>query len=182
MTNQFIVPRVAHSFLIVLGLIALVASWRAVSNYVGSLESVRSLQLELTDVRRATTDSTRLIVHFTLHNRSPLPVKLNSYFFDLYLNDKRIGGSSSTWRDDDSVVDWSLYTRASTIEQTLPPHSSLDMEFPLDVFNLDQIMAGYQGGSPPLNWTAKAGLRLIHPHAHDESLLRMQAALPEPKQ
>ncbi len=172
-------PRVAHTIIIVLGLTALAASWQAVSNYVGSLETVRSLELELTEVRRAGTDSAQLDVRFRLHNRSELPVHLNSYFFDLYLNGNRIGGSSSTWRDNDPDADQSLYSRASTIEQTLAPHESLDMGFPLYIFELERIMAASKGSS---GWSVEVGLRLIHPYAHDERLLRMQATLHEPEQ
>ena len=148
------------------------------SNYVGSLETVRSLELELTEVRRAGTDSAQLDVRFRLHNRSELPVHLNSYFFDLYLNGNRIGGSSSTWRDNDPDADQSLYSRASTIEQTLAPQESLDMGFPLYIFELEQIMAASKGSG----WSVEVGLRLIHPYAHDERLLRMQATLQEPEQ
>ena len=170
--------RKAHTIIIVLGLVAFAASWQAVSNYVGSLETVRSLELELTEVRRADTDSAQLDVRFRLHNRSELPVHLNSYFFDLYLNGNRIGGSSSTWRDNDPDADQSLYSRASTIEQTLAPQESLDMGFPLYIFELEQIMAASKGSG----WSVEVGLRLIHPYAHDERLLRMQATLQEPEQ
>ena len=103
-------PRVARTLLYVLGLTALAATWQAVSNYVGSLESVRGLELELTEVRRVDSDTAQLVVRLRLHNRSELPVHLNNYFFDLYLDGVRIGGSSSTWRDDIPDVDRSLYT------------------------------------------------------------------------
>lgn len=166
-------PRVAYTFLVFLGLIALAASWQAVSNYVGSLQSVRSLELELTGVRRAEADSSQLTVQFILHNRSNLPVQLNSYFFDLLLNGTRIGGSYSTWRDDPNI-DRSLYSRASTIERTLAPRESLDMEFPLQIFDLDQILAAHQEHY----WSVEAGFRLVHPHGRDERLLRLQDALP----
>lgn len=172
--------RVAHTSLIVLGLVALVASWQAVSNYVGSLESVRALELELTEVRRVDTDNAQLLVQFRIHNRSELPVRLNSYFFDLYLDGNRIGGSSSTWRDNDSDVDSSLYSRASTIEQTLAPDERLDMEFLLHVFELENVVGAFQESSEPLNWSVKAGFRLIHPHSQDERLLRLQATLQDP--
>lgn len=166
-------PRVAYTFLVFLGLIALAASWQAVSNYVGSLQSVRSLELELTGVRRAEADSSQLTVQFILHNRSNLPVQLNSYFFDLLLNGTRVGGSYSTWRNDPNI-DRSLYSRASTIERTLAPRESLDMEFPLQIFDLDQILAVQQEHF----WSVEAGFRLIHPHGRDERLLRLQDALP----
>jgi hypothetical protein len=169
-----IVSRVAHISLVLLGLIALAASWQAVSNYVTSLASVRSLELEITDVRRSATDSSQLIVQFRLHNRSELPIRINSYFFDLHLNGTRIGGSYSTWRDDDPDPDRSLYSRASTIDRTLAPHEHLDMEFPLHIFDLDLIMAAHQEHS----WSAEAGFRLIHPHGRDERLVRLQAAQP----
>ena len=164
--------RVAHISLVLLGLIALAASWQAVSNYVTSLASVRSLDLEIADVRRSTTDSSQLIVQFRLHNRSELPIRINNYFFDLHLNGTRIGGSYSTWRDDDPDVDRSLYSRASTIDSTLAPRGHLDMEFPLYIFDLDRIMAAHQEHS----WSAEAGFRLIHPHGRDERLVRLQAA------
>lgn len=166
-------PRVAYIFLVSLGLIALAASWQAVSNYVGSLESVRRFELELTGVHRAETDNSQLTVQFILHNRSDLPVRLNSYFFDLLLNGTRIGGSYSTWRNDPDI-DRSLYSRASTIERTLAPRESLDMEFPLQIFDLDQIMAAHQEHA----WSVEAGFRLVHPHGRDERLLRLQDALP----
>ncbi len=172
--------RIAHILLAVLGLAALAASSQAVSNYVSSLESVRSLELELTQVRRDRDDNARLYIHFRIHNRSQLPVRLNSYFFDILLNGDRIGGSGSTWRQDDPNIDLSLYARASTIEHTLPPFESLDLEFPLHIFQLDQILAGAQEAAlpaKPLNWSAEAGFRLIHPHTRDERLLRLQAAL-----
>lgn len=174
------VSRVAHTFLIVLGLVALAASWQAVSNYVGSLESVRRLELELTEVRRDADDNSRLFVHFTIHNRSELPVHLNSYFFDLYLGGNRIGGSGSTWRDNDPDVDRSLYSRASTIEQTIAPNERLDMDFLLHVFELENLVGAYRESSLPLNWSVKAGFRLIHPHSQDERLLRLQATLQKP--
>lgn len=166
-------PRVAHTLLVILGFIALAASWQAVSNYVGSLGSVRQLELELIDVRLTDEDDSQLIVQFTLHNRSDLPVRLNSFFFDLLLNGTRIGGSYSTWRNDPDI-DRSLYSRASTIERTLAPRESLDMEFPLQIFDLDQIMAAHQEHS----WSVEAGFRLVHPHGRDERLLRLQDALP----
>ena len=172
MIEHPIVSRVAHISLVLLGLIALAASWRAVSNYVTSLASVRSLELEITDLRPSATDSSQLIVQFRLHNRSELPIRINSYFFDLHLNGTRIGGSYSTWRDDDPDLDRSLYSRASTIDRTLAPHEHLDMEFPLHIFDLDLIMAAHQQHS----WSAEAGFRLIHPHGRDERLLRLQAA------
>jgi hypothetical protein len=156
-----------------------VASWQAVSNYVGSLTSVRNLELELRDVRRADTDSSRLIVQFRLRNRSPLAIQLNSYFFELFLNGERIGGSNSAYLGTDSDVDQALYSRASTIEQTLAPRQRLDMEFTLHVYDLDRIVAAQQGRSAPLTWSVKAGFRLIHPYAHDERLLRLRAALQE---
>ena len=173
-------PRVARTLLYVLGLTALAATWQAVSNYVGSLESVRGLELELTEVRRVDSDSAQLVVRFRLHNRSELPVQLNSYFFDLYLDGNRIGGSSSTWRDDIPDIDRSLYTRASTIEQTLAPYERLDMEFLLHVFDLENFLGGSQENSEPPNWSVKAGFRLIHPHSQDERLLRLQATLQGP--
>ncbi|MDE0633446.1 MAG: hypothetical protein OXH73_18205 [Caldilineaceae bacterium] len=150
------------------------------SNYVGSLESVRGLELELTEVRRLDSESAQLVVRFRLHNRSELPVQLNSYFFDLYLDGNRIGGSSSTWRDDIPDIDRSLYSRASTIEQTLAPDERLDMEFLLHVFELENLVGAYQESSEPLSWSVKAGFRLIHPHSQDERLLRLQATLQEP--
>lgn len=174
------VSRVAHTFLIVLGLVALAASWQAVSNYVGSLQSVRGLELELTEVRRVGTDNARLLILFRIHNRSELPVRLNSYFFDLYLNGNRIGGSSSTWRDDDPDIDRSLYSRASTIERILAPNERLDMDFLLHVFELEDLVGARRESSVPLNWSVKAGFRLIHPHSQDERLLRLQATLQEP--
>lgn len=164
--------RVAHTFLVLFGLIALAASLWAVSNYVTSLVSVRSLELEITDVRPSESDSAQLVVQFRLHNRSELPVRINSYFFDLHLNGTRIGGSYSTWRDDEPELDRSLYARASTIESTLAPHGSLDMEFPLHIFDLDRIMAAHQEHS----WSAEAGFRLIHPHGREERLVRLRAA------
>ena len=165
--------RVAHTSLVLLGLIALAASWQAASNYVTSLASISNLELELTDVRRSVTDSSQLIVQFRLHNRSELPIRINSYFFDLHLNGTRIGGSYSTWRDDNPDLDRSLYSRASTIERTLAPHARLDMEFPLFIFDLDRFMAANQQRS----WSVEAGFRLIHPHGQDERLLRLRAAL-----
>ena len=171
--------RVAHTLLVVLGLIALAASWWAVSNYVSSLISVRNLELEMTGVRRTDDDNSRLILQFRLSNRSPLPIRLNSYFFELYLNGERIGGSNSAYLGPDSDVDQSLYSRASTIDQTLAPHGWLDLEFPLYVFELDRIMAARQERSAPPTWSVEAGLRLIHPYARDERLLRLQAALQE---
>ena len=171
MIEHPIVSRVAHISLVLLGLIALAASWQAVSNYVTSLASVRSLDLEITDVLPSATDSSQLIVQFRLHNRSELPIRINSYFFDLHLNGTRIGGSYSTWRDDPDL-DRSLYSRASTIDSTLAPHEHLDMEFPLHIFDLDLIMAAHQEHS----WSAEAGFRLIHPHGRDERLVRLQAA------
>ena len=172
MIEQPTVSRVAHTFLVLFGLIALAASLWAVSNYVTSLVSVSSLELEITDVRPSESDSAQLVVQFRLHNRSELPIRINSYFFDLHLNGTRIGGSYSTWRDDEPELDRSLYARASTIESTLAPHSSLDMEFPLHIFDLDRIMAAHQEHS----WSAEAGFRLIHPHGHDERLVRLRAA------
>lgn len=173
-------PRIAHILLAILGLTALAASWHAVSNYVGSLESVRSLELELTQVRRDLDDNARLFVYFRIHNRSQLPVRLNSYFFDILLNGERIGGSGSTWRQADPNIDLSLYARASTIENTLAPFESLDLEFPLHIFQLDEILANAQGPAGPtesLDWAVEAGFRLIHPHTRRERLLRLQAAL-----
>ncbi len=175
-------PRVACTLLFLLGLTALTATWQAVSNYVGSVETVRSLELELAEVSRAGTDRAQLDVRFRLHNRSELPVRLNSYFFDLYLNGNRIGGSSSTWRDNDPDADQSLYSRASTIDQTLAPHESLDMGFPLYIFELEQILAASRNRAEHLDWSVEVGLRLVHPHAHDERLLRMQATLQEREQ
>jgi LEA14-like dessication related protein len=174
-----LLSRVAYTLLLALGLIALIASWRAVSNYVSSVKSVSALELEITDVRRADDDNARLILHFRLHNRSSLPIRLNSYFFELFLNGERIGGSNSSYHGDDSDVDQSLYTRARTIRQTLAPNGRLDIEFPLYVFELDQNMAALQEGSEPPTWSVEAGLRLIHPYGRDERLLRLRAALQE---
>ncbi len=174
-----LLSRVAYTLLLALGLIALIASWRAVSNYVSSLNSVSALELEITDVRRADDDNARLNLQFRLHNRSSLPIRLNSYFFELFLNGERIGGSNSTYQGDGSDVDQSLYTRARTIEQTLAPNGWLDIEFPLYVFELDQNMAALQERSEPPTWSVETGLRLIHPYGRDERLLRLRAALQE---
>ena len=171
--------KIAHTLLIVFGLIALAASWHGVSNYISSITSVESLELELTDVRRADNDSARLILHFRLHNRSPLPIRLNSYFFLVFLNGERIGGSNSAYLGADPNVDQALYSRASTIEQTLAPHGQLDMAFPLFVFELDDIMAANAQRSPPPTWSVEAGIRLIHPYGRDEHLVRLQADLQE---
>ena len=172
MIEQPTVSRVAHTFLVLFGLIALAASLWAVSNYVTSLVSVRSLELEITDVRPGESDTVQLVVQFRLHNRSELPIRINSYFFDLLLNGTRIGGSYSTWRDDYPDVDRSLYSRASTIDRALTPNGHLDMEFPLYIFDLDSIMAA----NPDRSWSAEAGFRLIHPHGRDERLVRLRAA------
>ena len=174
-----LLSRVAYTLLLALGLIALIASWQAVSNYVSSLTSVSALELEITDVRRADDDNAQLILQFRLHNRSSLPIRLNSYFFELFLNGERFGGSNSAYHGDGSDVDQSLYARASTIEQTLAPYGRLDMEFPLYVFELDQVMAALQELSEPPTWSVEAGLRMIYPHGRDERLLRLRASLQE---
>ncbi len=162
-----------------LGLIALVASWRAVSNYVSSLTSVSNLELEMRDVQWIDDDGSQVILQFRMRNRSPLAIRLNSYFFELYLNGERIGGSNSAYLGTDSDVDQALYSRASTIEQTLAPHQHLDLVFPLYVYGFDQIMAERQGRSEALTWSVQAGFRLIHPYAREERLARLQARLQE---
>ncbi len=171
--------RIAHTLLVLLGIVALTASWRSASNYINSIKSVQSLELELTDVRRADGSSDRLILQFQLHNRSPLPVRLNSYFFNVFLDGERIGGSNSAFLGSDPNVDQALYSRASTIEQTLPPHGQLDLAFPLFVFDLDRIMAARAQRSTPSRWTVEAGLRLVHPYGRDERLVRLEAVKEE---
>ena len=166
----------AFAILISLGLLALAATWHAISNYVMSLESVRNLELELADIRPADSGASQLIVQFRLRNRSDLPIRLNSYFFDLHLDGTRIGGSYSTWRDDPDV-DRALYSRASTINQILAPNEELDLSFPLFVFDLDRIMAARPEGSAPPAWSMNAGFRLIDPHGREERLLRLNDTL-----
>ena len=172
-----LLSRAAYALLLALGLLALIAGWRAVSNYVGSLNSVSALELEIIEVRRDDVDNAQLILNFRLHNRSPLPIRLNSYFFELFLDGERIGGSNSAYDGDALAADQSLYASASTIEQTIAPHGQLDMEFPLYIFELDQIMAAQEGEPAPLTWSVEAGLRLIHPYSRDERMVRLRAAL-----
>lgn len=173
------VARIAHALLIALGLVALAASWRGASNYVTSITSVQSLELELTDVRRSDDGSARLTMNFKLRNRSPLPIRLNSYFFNVFLDGERIGGSNSAFLGNDPNVDQALYSRASTIEQTLAPYGHLDVSFPLFIYDLDRIMATRAQFSTPPRWTVEAGIRLVHPYGRDERLVRLQADLQE---
>ena len=171
--------RIAHALLVALGLIALAASWRGASNYVSSITSVQSLELELTNVDRTDDGSARLDLHFKLRNRSPLPIRLNSYFFNVFLDGERIGGSNSAFLGNDPNVDQATYSRASTIEQTLAPHGQLDVSFPLFVYDLERIMAARAQFSTPPRWTVEAGIRLVHPFGRDERLVRLQADLQE---
>ncbi len=171
--------RIARTFLIALGLIALAASWRGASNYISSITSVQSLELELTEVHRTEDGSARLILQFKLHNRSPLPIRLNSYFFNVFLDGERIGGSNSAFLGNDPNVDQALYSRASTIDQTLAPHAQLEVSFPLFIYDLDRIIGARAQASTPLLWTVEAGIRLVHPFGRDERLVRLQADLQE---
>lgn len=171
--------RIAHALLVALGLVALAASWHGASNYISSITSVQSLELELTDVRRTNDGSARLFLDFKLHNRSPLPIRLNSYFFNVFLDDERIGGSNSAFLGNDPNVDQALYSRASTIDQTLAPHGQMDVSFPLFIYDLDRVMAERAQASTPPRWTVEAGIRLVHPFGRDERLVRLQADLEE---
>lgn len=183
LADEGIVPpnaaRFARTFLVLLGLVALAASWRIASNYISSITSIQSLDLQLTDVRPTDDGSARLLLHFKLRNRSPLPIQLNSYFFNVFLDGERIGGSNSAFLGNDPGVDQSLYSRSSTIEQTLPPHGQVELAFPLFVYDLERIMAARTRHAAPPSWTVEAGIRLVHPYGRDERLVRLQAYLQE---
>ena len=172
-------PRLAYLLLLFLGMIAWLAGWRDVSHYVSSLRSVSNLALEMREIQWIDDDNPRVILQFRLYNRSPLAIPLMSYFFELYLNGERVGGSNSSYLGTDPDVDPSLYSQASMIEQTLAPQQHLDLVFPLYIYGFDQSSPGHQERAESLTWSVQAGFRLLHPYARKESLVWLQARLQE---
>lgn len=173
------VPRVAYALLLLLGLAALVGSGISVANYVSSVRSVRNLELEITDLQFIDDDNPRVIIHFRLHNHSPLAITVKAYFFELTLNEARVGGSNSAYRGTDIKVDPAVYSQAANINQVLAPQQQLDLDFTLFIFTAQQDIIRREQTSAAKRWTANAGFRLIFPNASAEKLVRLRAIFAE---
>lgn len=168
--------RVAYTLLLLLGLAALLASGVSVSNYVNSVRSISRLALEITDLQFIDDDNPRVIIHFRLHNRSSLAIQVKEFFFELSFNEERVGGSNSLYRGTDPNVDPAVYSRASSIEQTLAPQGYLDLTFTLYIFSVQQDIIRHGEQSGLQSWSVNAGFRLIFPHTREERLIRMRAS------
>lgn len=116
--------RLARSLLTLAGLAALIGIIASSLNYVDSVQSAGNLRLELARVQAA-DDHSYVVVELMLHNPSEIPLDIRRYDFDLYINDRLIGSSFSTYTGGDSGIDFASHRGMLRINQTLGSHETI---------------------------------------------------------
>jgi len=183
-------PRIAHTVLLLTGLVALFAigvSMSNYTNYIRSVESVHGLRLEMTSLQVIDDTNPRAVIRFRLHNRSPLTIEIEDYHFNLYLNGERVGTSMSSYMGTDPNVSQAAYRKATNINQALDPDQHLDLEFTLYIYSaqmeivrraqrtvLDTVQC-----SDSMSWSTNANFRVILPYAPEWDWVGLSAEFEE---
>ena len=173
------VSYIARIVLLLMGLVALVAIGAGASNYIQSVKSMSGLYLEITSLQVIDDDYPRAIIHFRLHNRSPSPVKVQSYEFTLYLNGRWVGYSDITFIAADPNVERDIYKKLLNVDQALPPDGHLDLEFPLYVYSDQMHFVRRVQGSDAMSWFTNATFRVLFPYAREEISVPLGAKFEE---
>jgi hypothetical protein len=171
--------RVASLALILIGLVALIALARDVSNYVNSMKSALGLELEIVELSVIDDDNPRAYMRFRLKNDSPLEITVERYVFDLYVNGQRVGTSFSTYRGTDPSVDPQIYSEAAAINQTLDSGGSLDLEFTLYIYSAQMEIIRRVQGSGPMAWHVRSKFTTLLPYSHEKDFVFLTATLEE---
>ena len=179
MESQARVSRIAYAILLVMGLVALVAIGASASNYMGSARTARGLRLEITNLQVIDDDNPRAVIHFKLHNRSPLEVGIERYNATIYLNGELVATSMSLYTGTDPTVSPSVYRKAVTIDQVLGADQDLDLELVLYIYaaQIETVRQAQRSGT--MSWSTRANFRLILPYAREEDWVELSATFEE---
>ena len=169
------VQRLAHIVLLLMALLALFALITDTSNYIRSVKSVRGLSLDITNLQVIDDDNPRARIRFRVRNDSPLKIEVESYAFELYLNEERVGSSYSTYLGTDPNIDPKAYRQTTHVNQILAPGSSLDLEFTLYVYSVQMESVRNAQRSGSMSWRASASFSAILPYAHKENVIKLLA-------
>lgn len=164
----------AFILILSLGVMALCLSWISVSNYVDSIQSIRRLTLIITDLQFIDDNNPRVQVQFRLHNPSSLAMQVNSYFFELSVNEHLVGTTSSSYRGTDATVNVSVYSQATRINRILEAGQSLDLDFTLYIAPAQQTLVRQAEQANNPTWLADTGFWLVFPHVVEEDLIRLK--------
>lgn len=166
--------KLAYSLILLLGITALHLSWISLSNYVGSIQSIRHLELTITDLKFIDDDNPRVQVQFRLHNPSSLAMQVNSYFFELSVDGRLVGTSSSLYRGTDEKVKVNIYSQATRIYRRLEAEQALDLDFTLYIAPAQRAPIRQAQQANQYTWLADTGFWLAFPHTTQEDLIRLK--------
>ena len=157
------------------GLILLVVSTR---QYIGSAQARTSLQFDFAWIEVIDDDNPRAVMRFTLHNSSPLPLEAVRYGFFLYLNNELVGASHSQYLGTDPETDPSFYTEARTLNRTLGPGETLELDFTLYIYPAQMEIIRQAQESGQMHWRAQAAFHFVFPYTHEEDAIWLNATYP----
>ncbi|MBI3942332.1 MAG: hypothetical protein HY326_04910 [Chloroflexi bacterium] len=168
--------RAAH---VLLWLMALVAIWGAgasVSNYLQSVRSRQDLKLEVNNLQFYNDENPRVNLRFHLTNDSDLPIQVESYRFELYLNHDPVGSSYSTYTGTDPATTIETMKKAAIVNRKLDPHQEMDLQFTVYIYakQMEIVRKAQETGS--WDWSTNAIFSVVLPYSRgiDAVLLSAQ--------
>jgi hypothetical protein len=169
------VQGVAYTILLIMGLVAFIALYSDISNFISSEESSRGLGLEITDIKVVDDENPRALIRLKVRNGYRLELKLDRYMFDLYLGNKFIGSNGSMYLGTDPNVDPLFYIKSQVVKKVLKPGQTIDLTVTLFIYpgQINIVRQAQSAGAS--TWRGKASVTILLPYYKEETHLRLGA-------
>ncbi|MSP14137.1 MAG: hypothetical protein EXR62_14425 [Chloroflexi bacterium] len=159
------VAQAAHVILWLLALLAIFGTGTSVSNYLQAVRSRKELKMDISTLQYFDDRNPRVNLHFRLTNSSDLAIQVESYRFELYLNDENVGSSYSTYTGTDPAVNLEMLKKAAILSKKLDPHQEMDMQFTVYIYSRQMEIIRKAQGTNSWDWSTNAIFSVVLPYS-----------------